>query len=488
MAQISKEELEEQRKTAMTVLVNSYNMYEKSIADMLKHRKDAKDKDGNPIYSEKDTEKALQLMKTMQKDVVDRFVALGGTEEELKVSVKGKKKTIDRSALENIVKKSEEKEEMAKYLEQMKNLNFPGRQETVSQQSQTPSIDNEPIVKLDEQSQAVPELGHQVVEKWQVKENTLGLDNAPKFEIPKPVNTSMQNYGNKIQWDSVPLPSGGECYKDKMDKVPVAYLTAYDENLIVSPNLYKDGTFLDELVSSKIMNSSIKVDDLLPGDRDAIILWLRGTSYGSDFPVSATDNESGKQFDTTVDLTEIHPKPFKLKGDANGYFDFELPVSHDKIKFRFLTYGDLKKLDRLEKEEQTGIKKRRIKEIVDELKEYVNADEDCERMLRKSLNTGIDNFTKYIESIEEDEKAYSHIITNKLILSIVSVNGIDNREYINQYVFYMNVRDSSALRKYITENEPGLDFNVEVERPESLGGGSVRMFLTLDQFIFLNIA
>ena len=489
MAQISKEELEEQRKTAMTVLINSYNMYEKSIADTIKRRKEAKDKDGNPIYSEKETEKALQLMKTMQKDVVDRYVALGGTEEELKASVKGKKKTIDRSALENIVKRSEEKKEMAKYFEQMKNLNFPGRQEDVSQQTQNTTIDNEPIIKLDEQqTTVVPELGHQVVEKWQVEENTPSLENAPKFEIPKPVNTSMQNYGNKIQWDSVPLPSGGECYKNKMDKVPVAYLTAYDENLIVSPNLYKDGTFLDELVSSKIMNSSIKVDDLLPGDRDAIILWLRGTSYGTDFPVTATDGDTGKQFDAIVDLTEIHPKPFKLKGDSNGYFDFELPVSHDKIKFRFLTYGDLKKLERLEKEEQVGIKKRRIKEIVDELKEYVNADEDCERMLRKSLNTGIDNFNKYIDSIEEDDKAYSHMITNKLILSIASINGIDNRDYISQYVSYMNVRDSSALRKYITENEPGLDFNIEVERPESLGGGSVRMFLTLDQFIFLNIA
>ena len=53
---------------------------------------------------------------------------------------------------------------------------------------------------------------------------------------------------------------------------------------------------------------------------------------------------------------------------------------------------------------------------------------------------------------------------------------------------YMNVRDSSALRRYITDNEPGIDFNVTVEKPASLGGGSLTMFLTLDQFIFLNIA
>lgn len=482
MAQISKEELAEQKETAKTVLINSYQMYEKSIVDMLKHRKEAKDKDGNPIYSEKDTEKALQLMQTMQKDVVDRFISLGGTEEELKATVsKSKKKSIDRTALKDIMKKNEEKEEMAKYLDGLRDLNFKGGLKQKDKTNIEYSVDeNGRILEEVEQNEPEDDITLEGTPIEDVK--------TPQFEIPKSKNNNVNNYGNRIQWDNVPLPSNGECYKSKLDKVPVAYLTAYDENLIVSPNLYKDGTFLDELVKSKLMNSTIQLDDLLPGDRDAIILWLRGTSYGIEFPVTATDNETGKQFDTVVDLTQIHPKQFKLKGDANGYFDFELPVSKDKIKFRFLTYGDLKRLGQMEKEEQAGIKKRRLSEIVEELKEFVDTDEKCERSLKRSLTTGIDNFEKYVDSIEEDEKAYSHIITNKLILSIVSVNGVDNRDYINEYVTYMNVRDSSALRKYITENEPGLDFNVEVERPESLGGGSIRMFLTLDQFIFLNIA
>ena len=373
----------------------------------------------------------------------------------------------------DIMKKDDEKKEMAKYFSQLKDLNFKGAPK------QQTSDDEEGFVEQD---------GVMIPEDVEIDSQ---IENRPvEIELPTQKSSGMttKNYGNRIQWDNVPLPSKGECYKNKMDKVPVAYLTAYDENLIVSPNLYKDGTFLDELVKSKLMNSSVKLDDLLPGDRDAIILWLRGTSYGTDFPVTASDSETGKEFDTVVDLTEIHPKPFNLKGDADGYFDFELPVSKDKVKFRFLTYGDLKRLDMLDKEEQLGIKKRRINEIVNELKEYVDADEKCERTLKRSLTTGIENFNKYTESIEEDERAYSHMITNKLILSIASINGVDNRDYINEYVTYMNVRDSSALRKYITENEPGLDFNVEVERPESLGGGSVRMFLTLDQFIFLNIA
>ena len=73
-------------------------------------------------------------------------------------------------------------------------------------------------------------------------------------------------------------------------------------------------------------------------------------------------------------------------------------------------------------------------------------------------------------------------------MSIVSINDITDRDIIKDYVLKMNVRDASALRKYINENEPGLDFNITIKKPESLGGGSMTMFLSLDQYIFLNIA
>ena len=292
-----------------------------------------------------------------------------------------------------------------------------------------------------------------------------------------------------VEYDLVSLPSRGECYKNKLEKIPVGYLTAYDENLIVSPNLYKDGTFLDEILRAKIMNDKIKADDLLPGDRDAIILWLRGTSYGVDFPVTVTDQESGKQFETTVDLTTIKAKDFKLKGDEDGYFDFTLPVSQDKIKFRFLTYKNLKALEKLDEEENLSIRKERLIDLSEEISRLVNADDDCDKVVKKKLNDSIKNIDDYIDELDvEGDRKFTHAVTNKLAMSIVEVNGVNDRRYINEYVMRMNVRDSSALRRYITENEPGLDFNIEIERPASLGGGSVNMFLTLDQYIFLNIS
>ena len=69
----------------------------------------------------------------------------------------------------------------------------------------------------------------------------------------------------------------------------------------------------------------------------------------------------------------------------------------------------------------------------------------------------------------------------------MSVDGITDKKYINDFIRRMNVRDSSALRKYMTQNEPGVDYNIEIERPASLGGGSMKTFLQLDQFLFLNI-
>ena len=58
--------------------------------DTKKRHKTAKDKHGNKIYSESDTKKNLELLSTMQQDVYDEYIGLGGNPEELKTT---KKKT-----------------------------------------------------------------------------------------------------------------------------------------------------------------------------------------------------------------------------------------------------------------------------------------------------------------------------------------------------------------------------------------------------------
>ena len=64
---------------------------------------------------------------------------------------------------------------------------------------------------------------------------------------------SFNNIGNDVQYDIISLPSKGECYKEKVSKLPVSYLTAFDENLITSPNLYKDGLIVDFLLNNVLL-------------------------------------------------------------------------------------------------------------------------------------------------------------------------------------------------------------------------------------------
>jgi hypothetical protein len=258
--------------------------------------------------------------------------------------------------------------------------------------------------------------------------------------------------------------------------------------MIVAPNLYRDGLILDYLLKAKIKNTEIDPDDLLEGDREAIILWLRATGYGTEYPISVTDSKTGVEFETTIDLSQIKHKPFVLKGDENGHFDFTMPITKDNIKFRFLTHGDIRQINEIEKEEQANVKKERLTSMVKELNTYLENETLLTKDEKLKLYEAKRNINNWIDKIEVDnDMGYTNKLTNRLELSIVSVNGEDDRDFISSYVENMNVRDALALRRYITENEPGLDYTITVERPESLGGGSMPVFLSLDEYVFLNI-
>lgn len=467
----------EEVKSELTLLKNSYDMYEKTKEETEFVMKNRLDKNGNRKYSDSRLSDTMKLMQIMQDDIERKYVELGGDVEELKAKKRGRKSNGNRKKLLSEILKKEKGRAMLDAMNDLKE-DKANEKETVDNDDEFHTFDGSEPIPLDSVSDTINE-NEEVEENAEVDEDDYRHVNLDASKA----------HGNNIKYDVIPIPSKGEAYKSKLKKIPVAYLTAYDENLIVSPNLYKDGTFLDYMLKTKIMTNEIDPDDLLPGDRDAIILWLRGSGYGPEYPVTATDNVTGEKFETVVDLTQLKPKKFTLKGDANGHFNFELPFSKDKIKFKFLSYKDMKKLEKMEENENVKLKKAKVDEICDQLREYMLNDEDIDRQLKMKLNDAIKSIGEYSDNISVDSDIlFNHSVTNKLTESIVSVNGVTDRKYISEYVMYMNVRDSSALRRYITDNEPGIDFNVTVEKPASLGGGSLTMFLTLDQFIFLNIA
>lgn len=432
----------------------SYFMYEKTKKECYERMSEAMNEDGSKRFSNDEIQEKIKQIQIMQDDVKEKFLIAGGDLSELKIDIK--EKIVDKKVVTKKNNKSSSDIKIKK---------------------RTPIVKKNKKDENDEDTNIVSE---------QIKTPFINKSEYNEISVV-PQNWNSADFSESF--DVIPLPSKGECYENNMSTIAVSYLTANDENMIVSPNLYRDGLILDYLLKAKIKNKNINPDDLLEGDREAIILWLRATGYGTQYPITVTDKKTGVNFDTTVDLTQIKHKPFVLNGDENGHFDFTMPVTKDEIKFRFLTHGDIKQIEEIENEEQNNIKKERLNRIVEELNNFIENDEILTKDEKTKLYEAKRNITKWSEKIDVDnDMGYTHTLTNRLELSIVSINGNEDREYISNYVNNMNVRDALAIRRYISENEPGLDYSVTVERPESLGGGSMPVFLSLDEYIFLNLA
>jgi len=425
-------DLEQENEKQLRIDEASYEMYEKTKRETVKKMKEKLDKNNQRIYSDKDIEKKVKLISEAQEAILEDYQSRGGDIEKLKN--KGKKPSI------GLEKQTVPITEQIKAMRKEQDFDYVP-------QSQPSTITRE--VDL----------------------------------LPDRANENVEMY------DMIPLPSKGECYRSKIGKVPVAYLTAFDENMIVSPNLYRDNMLIDTMLKHKVLNDVINPKDMLEGDREAIILFLRANGYGPEYPITATDDKTGVEFDAVVDLSKIEFKKFTLTGDTNGWFDFVLPYSKKQIKFRFLTHQDNLDLKAMDELENKRMKKEKLSEIVTRLDEFIEDDNDVDRALKLRVRDGVRAIESWADGIDEESgNDFTNAVTNKLEMEIMSIDDITDRTYIHKFVRQMNVKDSSALRRYINDNEPGLDYRFTIEKPESLGGGSMDVFLQLDQFIFLNLA
>lgn len=329
-----------------------------------------------------------------------------------------------------------------------------------------------------------------------------------KFETSKEVSSKMEiiqdakpyiggdgfklsDIPDYVQYDIIPLPSNGECYPHKKDRIPVAYLTASDENIIASPNMYRDGKIIDAILSRKILDKTIDPSTLCEGDRDAVILWLRATGYGADFPVSFTSaTDENKTIKTKVDLSKLKYKDFNLKGDENGLFSF-YDSKGNELKFRFFTKGDKDKLSKDFEKRANILDVTEIGKCTEILRECFNRDTSLEGDDKEDVKDAIDILNEWANTYEIDESieklGYNTYITEMMKLHTVSINGNTDREYISNFIDNMRSLDAYSYRNYITTNTPGVDFRIKINIPESDGGGSFETFLRLDDFVFTNV-
>ena len=145
--------------------------------------------------------------------------------------------------------------------------------------------------------------------------------------------------------EEVNLPSKGYFYPNEnplaLGKVEMKYMTAREEDILTSPNLLKQGTAIDKLLEALIVDKKIKLDDLLIGDKNALIVAARILAYTKTYEF-LTSSEDGSEATATVDLTTLNDKEInfkKLTKNVNQ-FPFKLPNSEREVVLRMLTHKD----------------------------------------------------------------------------------------------------------------------------------------------------
>ena len=243
-----------------------------------------------------------------------------------------------------------------------------------------------------------------------------------------------QEKQSKFPSEIVDLPSGGKIYgKDSPlydGKIEIKYMTAKEEDILTSANLIKKGAALEKLMNSLIVTPGIQINDLVLGDKNAIMIAIRILAYGPKYQVQvANPNNIDERIDYQFNLADC---PFKqIPNDVNfikNEFDFELPVSKHKIKFKLLTGL-----------EETLIEK--------------------ELEAKKKLGSLIDS-----------------TITTRLKYIISNYNGATGILEIGESVENMLAKDSLALRNEITRISPDIELKQEVEFP---GGDTVDVDIPL---------
>tara|TARA_R110002074_G_scaffold41181_1_gene109353 strand:+ start:79 stop:825 length:747 start_codon:yes stop_codon:yes gene_type:complete len=225
----------------------------------------------------------------------------------------------------------------------------------------------------------------------------------------------------KFPTESVELPSQGLVYPStnplSSGKVEMKYMTAKEEDILTNQNYIKDGSVLDRLLKALIV-SKVNYDDLIVGDKNAIMVAARILGYGADYTFKYNDEEITVDLQ---DLTSTNLNEEKLLEKGTNLFEYTLPHSDTSITFKLLCNKDDKQI----KAEVKGLKK-----------------------LDKKSNPELSTRLKHM---------------------IQSVNGDSEKKSIREFVDkHMLARDSRAFREYIKTFQPDIDMKFNFESNDGI--------------------
>ena len=235
----------------------------------------------------------------------------------------------------------------------------------------------------------------------------------------------MENYNidPTISYDVVELPSKGIFYSNNKKSLRVAYLTASDENILVAPNLLQSDTVIEELLKRKILDKDFNIDELVDEDRQAILIFLRNTAFGSEYEMEMIDTKTNLPFKFTLDLSILKVKDFNLKPDENGEYSYFMKNSKKNVTFKYLNNTQEKDLIKIRDNSPTSV---------------------------------------------------APVTTKRLEMMIKSVDGMRDQMGIYQFIQNLPIKDSQEFRKFSNENKPGIDLSVDVKTPS---GDTVKAYI-----------
>jgi hypothetical protein len=236
----------------------------------------------------------------------------------------------------------------------------------------------------------------------------------------------------------VDVPSKGLLYSPDhplygVDTIEIKHMTAKEEDLLTSEALIRKGLALDRLLQSVIVDSSIKVNDLLVGDKNALLIATRITGYGPHYNTTITCPSCAEKKEDNIDLATLSLKEANLPENASltdegtyivSFEDFKLDV-----EIRLLKGSD---------EQEVGQR----------------------RQKRRKLKLPETNITDQLEAM------------------IVSVNGFTERTAIKQFCEACPASISRQIRTAYEEAMPDLDLTHEFECDNCGYMGKVGMPLT----------
>lgn len=213
--------------------------------------------------------------------------------------------------------------------------------------------------------------------------------------------------------DVVALPSKGLFYPSKKSSLKVGYLTAQDENMLLSAGY--QGNIIEQLLKTKVYEPGFDTSTLLEGDIEAILIFLRNTSFGPEYEVELTDPKTNKKFTKQILLDELDFYQPKHTPNSEGLFEFNLPKSGINVKCKLLNSGDINALNKIKN--------------------------------------------------EYPENVIAPVVTMRLQKQIVSVDDNTDTEHIAKVIQTLPIMDSKFIRNTLRECEPRIDLTRFVTAP-----------------------